>query len=57
MSILESYTPNIELYSIDEAFLEFKGFDHFDLDAHGRKMKKTSKAMDGHPRFCRHCTK
>ena len=49
MSILESYTPNIELYSIDEAFLEFKGFDHFDLDAHGRKMKKQVKQWTGIP--------
>ena len=29
MTILEKYTPNIEVYSIDEAFLQFKGFDLF----------------------------
>ena len=27
MSILEQFTPDIEVYSIDEAFLQFKGFD------------------------------
>lgn len=27
MSILSSFTPNIEIYSIDEAFLDMKGFD------------------------------
>ena len=33
MKILERYTPQVEIYSIDEAFLQFKGFDHFDLKA------------------------
>ena len=27
MTILEEYTPNVEIYSIDEAFLKFEGFD------------------------------
>jgi DNA polymerase V len=31
MQILHTFTPDIEIYSIDEAFLEFKGFDNFDL--------------------------
>src|SRR5690625_1470511 len=31
MSILKTFTPDIEIYSIDEAFLYFKGFDRFDL--------------------------
>ena len=26
MNILSSFTPNIEIYSIDEAFLKFEGF-------------------------------
>ena len=33
MSILEQYTHNLEIYSIDEAFLQYKGFDLFDLEA------------------------
>ena len=49
MSILESYTPNIEFYSIDEAFLEFKGFNRFDLGAHGKKMKKQVMQWTGIP--------
>ena len=55
MKILETYTPDIEIYSIDEAFLQFKGFEHFDLDAQGRAMKKTSATMDGYSCFSRDC--
>lgn len=31
MNILTRYSPEIEIYSIDEAFLKFKGFELFDL--------------------------
>jgi DNA polymerase V len=40
MNILSSYTPNIEIYSIDEAFLKFKGFDNYDLEQYGRDIRK-----------------
>ena len=49
MSIVERYTPNIELYSIDEAFLQFKGFDLFDLQKEGMKMQKQIKKWTGIP--------
>ncbi|MGB1971107.1 MAG: Y-family DNA polymerase [Flavobacteriaceae bacterium] len=49
MKILERYTPNSEIYSIDEAFLQFKGFDHFDLDAEARAMKKQVQQWTGIP--------
>lgn len=49
MKILERYTPNIEIYSIDEAFLQFKGFDHFDLDIQARKMKQQVVQWTGIP--------
>ena len=32
MNILTTFTPEIEVYSIDEAFLKFKGFEFFDLE-------------------------
>ena len=49
MKILERYTPNIEIYSIDEAFLQFKGFGHFDLDQQARKMKQQVVQWTGIP--------
>lgn len=49
MRILERYTPNIEIYSIDEAFLQFKGFEHFNLDQQARKMKKQVQQWTGIP--------
>ena len=49
MKILERYTPDIEIYRIDEAFLQFKGFEHFDLDAQGRAMKKQVQQWTGIP--------
>jgi DNA polymerase V len=49
MSILDQYTPNIEIYSIDEAFLQFKGFDLFNLEAEGRRMRKQVHRWTGIP--------
>lgn len=40
MNLLREFTPDIEIYSIDEAFLHFKGFDHFDLNNIGFQIKK-----------------
>ena len=49
MKILETYTPNIEIYSIDEAFLKFEGFDYFDLRTTGLKMRKQVRRWTGIP--------
>ena len=49
MSILSSYTPNIEIYSIDEAFLEFKGFDNYDLEKYGKEIRKKVLKWTGIP--------
>lgn len=41
MNILENYTPDIEIYSIDESFLKFNGFEkHFNLREHCLEMKQ-----------------
>ena len=41
MKILERFTPDVEVYSIDEAFLQFKGFDTYDFDHYGAQMRHT----------------
>ena len=40
MKILEQFTPDIEVYSIDEAFLQFKGYDNYDLSTYGLQIRK-----------------
>jgi len=50
MNILSEFTPDLEIYSIDEAFLLLIGFEaHFDLEAYGRKMILTVKSRTGIP--------
>ena len=49
MNILTRYTPEIEIYSIDEAFLKFKGFDLFDLQQIGLDMQRTVTKGTGIP--------
>ena len=39
MSILSKFTPNIEIYSIDEAFLKFEGFENFNLETYCQEIK------------------
>ncbi len=40
MSLLATYSPDIEIYSIDEAFLAFKGFELIDLQSYAETIKK-----------------
>lgn len=49
MSILQQFTPDVEVYSIDEAFLEFKGFDGYDFNAYGLQMRKRVLKWTGIP--------
>jgi DNA polymerase V len=49
MNILSSYSPNIEVYSIDEAFLEFKGFENYNLQDYGNEIKKIILKWTGVP--------
>ena len=39
MRVLSSYSPDIEIYSIDEAFLQFKGFENYDLPNYASGIK------------------
>jgi DNA polymerase V len=49
MEILRDYTPELEIYSVDEAFLQFDGFDHFDLLEYGRKIRSDILSKTGIP--------
>lgn len=50
MSILKQFTPDVELYSIDESFLEFKNFKaDFDYDGYGNQIKKRILKWTGIP--------
>jgi len=49
MSILSKYTPNIEIYSIDEAFLKFEGFENYDLESYCQEIKDTVLKWTGIP--------
>ena len=41
MNILSEYSPEVEIYSIDEAFLKFTGFEqHFNLQTMGQEMQR-----------------
>ena len=39
MSILKQFSPDVEVYSIDEAFLELKGFDNYNFDDYGNQIR------------------
>jgi DNA polymerase V len=50
MDLLKGYCPEIEIYSIDEAFLDFKSFvKNYDLKAYGEKMAYQIRKATGIP--------
>ncbi len=49
MDVLGMFSPDIEIYSIDEAFLELNGFKDRDLEGFGREIKKTVFKWTGIP--------
>jgi DNA polymerase V len=50
MTILATFTPEIEIYSIDEAFLKFKGFEtNFNLTEYGNLIRYTVTRGTGIP--------
>jgi DNA polymerase V len=49
MATLGEFTPEMEIYSIDEAFLDLSGFADRDLDQYGRKMRATVRKWTGIP--------
>lgn len=49
MSTVKRFVPNIEIYSVDECFLYFEGFDDYDLTEYGRMITQTVKKYIGIP--------
>ncbi len=49
MEILGGYTPDIEIYSIDEAFLDLKGLGHLNLQQYGKDISSRVKKWTGIP--------
>ena len=49
MNIISEFTPDIEIYSIDEAFLKFSGFDNIDLFSYASLMRKRILKWTGIP--------
>lgn len=46
--VLKRFTPSLEVYSIDESFLDLSGFDHR-LEAHAREIRATVLQLTGIP--------
>ena len=49
MTSLNQFASEIEIYSIDEAFLDFRGFEYFNLNEHGKQIVKTITKNTGIP--------
>lgn len=49
MSVLAQYAPEQEIYSIDECFLGFDGFQRFDLLDYGQEIRRTVRQWVGIP--------
>ncbi len=49
MTLLAEMAPEIEIYSIDEAFLRFRGFELFDIEKYGKEIEKKVRKYTGIP--------
>ena len=51
VEVYETYTPNVEVYSIDESFLDFSGFGHRgrDREAYAKRMQADVRRKVGIP--------
>ncbi|WP_422090125.1 Y-family DNA polymerase [Tenacibaculum ovolyticum] len=49
MKILEQFSPDIEVYSIDEAFLELKGFEKYNLEQYSTQIRNRVLQWTGIP--------
>jgi len=49
MSTLEQFSPDIEIYSIDEAFINLQGFSHLEISDYAQEIRHTVKQWTGIP--------
>jgi DNA polymerase V len=49
MHLLGQFTPHLEIYSIDEAFLDLTGFQHLGLRRYGQDIKRSIQQWTGIP--------
>src|SRR5450631_1645714 len=49
MSVLAQFSPDQEIYSIDECFLGLDGFEHYDLAAYGQEIRARVRKWLGLP--------
>jgi len=49
MEILKIWSPDVEVYSIDEAFLKLDGLEHWDLEKYAWSIQRTIKQWTGLP--------
>ena len=49
MTIISNFIPDVEIYSIDEAFLKFEGYEKYDLFNYASKMRNTILKWTGIP--------
>ena len=49
METLQQFSPEVEVYSIDEAFLNLSGFTNINLTDYGRRIRATVKQWTGIP--------
>ncbi|MCB0356509.1 MAG: Y-family DNA polymerase [Bdellovibrionales bacterium] len=49
MLTLSEFTPELEVYSVDEAFLNLTGFEHLGIESYARKIKATVEKNTGIP--------
>ena len=49
MTILEQFTPNVEVYSIDEAFIDLTGFDQRNFNEYGKSIRQRILKWTGIP--------
>jgi len=49
MSILNQFTPDVDVYSIDEAFLQFIGFENYNFNSYGNDIRQRILKWTGIP--------